>query len=97
MAKFDFTSEKKLRKIPILITKESKHEWRIEIADNYEDYKPTVCNKINFEDIGFHFSLEHETTDHDSYLYNKKSDVMDIAKYINEKYLDNKGKIWNCK
>ena len=97
MAKFDFTSDKKLRKIPILITKEAKNKWRAEISDNYENYKPIACNEVNFEDLDFHFEHKYETRHDDAFLFYRKIDAVECAKYINEKYLNNKGKIWNCK
>jgi len=96
MKKFNFTCKEKLRKIPILVTEEGKNEWRVEIADNYEDYKPTACVEINFEDVEFHFSLNHKPVAYHRYLYKKKQDAIDIAIYINKKYLANKGKIWKA-
>lgn len=96
MARLDLNSEKKLRKIPILITKwdDGNVGWRAEIADNYENYKPIKPNEVNFEDLSFHFKHNVDTHEDDHLLFYRKKDAVACAKYVNETYLNNKGKVW---
>lgn len=93
----NLSSDKKLRKIPILITKwnDSHNGWRAEIADNYENYKPIKASEINFEDLSFHFHHNEAIhDDDDDLLFSKKKDAVACAKYVNKTYLNNKGKVW---
>ncbi len=91
-----------LRKIPILIYKANCPDlrgWRCEIADNYEDYKPTKAEKINFEDLSFHFShptpnLEGKWPNLVEHGFRTRSDAIEAAKHCNEKYLNSKAKLW---
>lgn len=96
MTKLDFNSEKKLRKIPILITKDNEYgiAWRAEIADNYESYKPMKAEDINFEDLSFHFHHLIEEKNERAYLFYTKKDAIECARYVNKTYLSNKAKIY---
>ena len=96
MARLDLNSEKKLRKIPILITKWNDENvgWRAEIADNYEDYKPVKPNEVNFEDLSFLFEHNVDTHEDDHLLFYRKKDAVACAEYINKTYLNNKCKVW---
>ncbi len=85
------------KKIPIKISKFSDggiNGWRAEIADNYENYKTSQYDKINFEDLSFHF--KHNTTTHemDTLLFYRRNDALECAKYVNKTYLGGKAKIW---
>ena len=97
MAKLKFNTGKKLRKIPILITKwkDENKGYRAEISDSYENYKPMEAEKINFEDLSFHFSHNTDTHENDHLLFNRKMDAVECAKYVNKTYLNGCGKIWN--
>jgi hypothetical protein len=85
--------------IPIVIFKyyhgDKKIGWIVEVADNYESYKPTKSDKINFEDISFHFSHPFLTFSDDifSYIFYTKKDAVSTARFCNKTYLNNKGKI----
>ena len=96
MARLDLNTEKKLRKIPMLITKwnDGSVGWRAEIADNYENYKPVKPAEVNFEDLSFHFKHNIDTHENDALLFNRKKDAVACAKYVNETYLNGKGKVW---
>ena len=86
----------KYRKIPIVISKCDDDDikgWRAEIADNYENYKPAPYDKINFEDLTFHFRHDFETHLHDDLVFITRKEAVGAAKYCNEKYLNNKAKI----
>ena len=93
---FDFTSEKKHRKIPILITKwdDGTKGYRAEIADCYESYKPMRVQDINFEDLSFHFHHYISTHENDHLVFKTRRDAVECAKYVNKTYLNNRGKIW---
>lgn len=87
----------KFRKIPIFITKWNDGNakgWRAEIADNYENYKTSKYNDINFEDVGFHFNHSVNTHEKDCYVFYLRKDAVKAAKEVNEKFLNNKAKIW---
>lgn len=96
MATLKFNTGKKLRKIPILITKceDENKGYRAEITDSYENYKPIEAEKINFEDLSFHFYHNTETHENDDLLFSRKKDAVECAKYINKIYLKGRGKIW---
>lgn len=89
--------KQKLRKIPIVISKCNDNgckKWRAEIADNYENYKQQVYDKINFEDLSFHFKHNTETHPNDNLVFSKRKDAMECARYVNKTNLNNKAKIW---
>lgn len=86
-----------LKKIPIIILKWDENNikgWRAEIADNYENYKIEMYEKINFEDLTFHFHHNMETHEKDNLLFYSRKDAVECAKYINKQYLAGKAKIW---
>lgn len=95
---------KKLRKIPIIITKyddEGLKGYRAELPDNYESYKPTKLEEINFEDLSFHFDLPYDvscnTKDILLQVYNRKKDAVFAAKYVNENILQGKCKVMSLR
>lgn len=99
MAKANFQSKQKLRKIPLLITKWNDGEvkgWRAEIADNWGNYKPIQIDKINFEDLSHHFNHGVETHEKDQFVFWTRQAAVEAAKYINKTYLFGKGKMWYC-
>jgi len=90
---------RKFRKIPILITHfndEGAKGYRAELADNYEDFKTALYEDLNFEDVGFHFHLpsEFETHEKDDLVFTRRKYAVSAAKYVNDKFLNNKAKIW---
>jgi len=89
---------KKFRKIPILISYWNDGEvrgYRAEIADNYENYLPTEYQKVNFEDLSFHFTHSVEPHPFDKNVFVNKKDAVECAKFVNEKFLVGKAKIWH--
>lgn len=93
----DFKSDKKLRKIPILISKYNDggvNGWRAEIADCYNEYKPMMAKDINFEDLTFHFHHSVDTHEWDDLVFETRRNAVKCAKYVNETYLKGKAKIW---
>lgn len=90
-----FTSP--LKKIPIIISKSNDDSivgWRAEIADNFENYKTSRYEDINFEDLTFHFESNIDTHAKDSLLFYRRKDAIKFAKYINKQHLNSKAKIW---
>ena len=87
-----------LRKIPILISKyfdeNLKLAWKCEISDNYENYKASKYEDINFEDVSFHFKHKIEELNEEFYLLKSKKDATQLAEFVNKEYLNNKCKIW---
>lgn len=91
-----------IKRIPIIIYKsESKDAlgWRCEIADCYESFKPKLFQKINFEDLSFHFkhptlNIEGAWPNLVEHGFRTKKDAIDAAKFCNEKYLSGKAKLW---
>ncbi len=84
------------RKIPILISKykeEGIKGWRAEITDTYDNYKPLRYNQINFEDIGFHFSHNVSVNEIDQFVFDRKKDAYECARFINKEFLKGKAKI----
>jgi hypothetical protein len=85
--------------IPILISKYQEGNlkgWRAEISDNYEDYKPTKSNDVNFEDLTFHFKHPIDTYG-DGFMFQYKKEAVECANFCNKKYINNKAKIWFAK
>lgn len=84
------------RKTPIIITpfQDRDKGWRAEIADNWENYKPSKYENINFEDLGFHFHVETYYGQYDPYVFPKKKDAVAAAKNV-VKELNGKAKIWH--
>lgn len=85
------------KKIPILISKWNDGNikgWKAEIAYNYENYKTAKYEDIEFEDLSAHFDHDIEEHPEDSYVFLLKRDAVKCAKFVNKKYLNNKGKIW---
>lgn len=84
------------KKIPIIISKYNDGEikgWRAEIADNYENYKTSKYEDINFEDLSFHFMHNTETHELDHLVFYRRKDAVECARYINKTHLNNKAKI----
>lgn len=97
MNKNDSLFPSQFKKIPIVISKWDDGDikgWRAEIADNYENYKTEWYENINFEDLSFHFRHNTETHKKDYYVFYRRKDAVECAKYINKQYLSGKAKIW---
>jgi hypothetical protein len=87
----------KYKKIPIIISKYDdavNNGWRAEIADTYQAFKPACYDDLNFEDLLFHFGFPIETHPNDYYLFKKRKDAVEAAKYVNDNYLQGKAKLW---
>ena len=87
------------KKIPILVSKwddGNAKGWRAEIPDNYENWKTSRYEDINFEDLNFHFQHDIETHEQDQFVFYRKKDAVACARFVNGKYLNGKGKIWFC-
>lgn len=84
------------KKIPLLISKDDELEgaWRAEIPDNYEYFKSVKYEDINFEDLSFHFFHPIDSHEKDHLLFSRRKDAVECAKFVNQRYLNNKGKIW---
>ena len=79
--------DKKIRKIPIIISKWNDNNckgWRAEIADNYKNYKPEKYENINFEDLSFHFKHSVSTHELDHLVFHTRKDAVECAKEIIE-------------
>lgn len=79
--------DKKFRKIPIVISKWNDNGckgWRVEIADNYENYKHEKYDNINFEDLSFHFKHNVRTHELDHLVFYTRKDAVKCAKEVIE-------------
>lgn len=93
---------KVFRKIPIIITgvtctkKGRMTNWTVEIADSYENYKPSKFEDINFEDLSHHFifPVTTKSTDDYPYTFELKKDAVEAAEYVLFHKLQGKAKIW---
>lgn len=91
------TEKQKFRKIPILISKWNDGNvsgWRAELPDNWEEWKPATYDKINFEDLSFHFQHGYETHAEDQYVFYTRQCATAAAKYVIKEVLTDKAKIW---
>lgn len=91
------TEKQKFRKIPILISKWNDGNvsgWRVELPDNWEEWKPSTYDKINFEDLSNHFNHGVWTHEKDWLVFYTRQAATAAAKYMIKEVLKNKAKIW---
>ena len=91
-------ANRRLKKIPIIISKYCDGGnitgWSAQLADTYENYKTANYEDLNFEDLSFHFGIVCAVDMLDYFFFYTRRDAVKCAKHINEKYLNNKAKIW---
>lgn len=89
--------DQNFRKIPIIISKWWDGDvkgWRVEIPDNWEEWKSSAYSSINFEDLSHHFNHGYETHEKDHLVFYTRQCAVAAAKYVIKSKLKNKAKIW---
>jgi len=82
--------EKIFKSVPIIIIPSDENVgYRVEIPDNYMNYKPAKYSDLNFEDLNFHFNL-----DDDRYIFTKEEALETAQCVIDRGTLAKKCKIW---